>query len=534
MNATLSETITAPAGVSTWPQYPSLYEINTWVWLSELSRKSAKNITLSSVPSVEWDAIAAYGFDAVWFMGVWERSPAGIAIANQNKNLLDDFHRALPDFRSEDNVGSPYCVRRYVVDQHLGGPEGLAVARRELAKRGLNLVLDFVPNHVAPDHPWVVEHPEYFIRGNADDAKKDPSSFVEVRGIVYACGRDPYFPAWPDVLQLNAFEPGLRQAVIKTLSSIAQQCDGIRCDMAMLMMNPIFERTWNGRAGARPATEYWIDVISATKKKYPGFLFIAEAYWDLEWELQQQGFDFCYDKKLYDRMEHSNAESIRLHLCADLAYQGKLLRFIENHDEPRAAATFSPAKERAIALTIATLPGIKLFHEGQFEGRKVRLPVFLGRRPDEPEDRDLHGFYTKLLEAVNHPIFREGEWTLCERKGWPNNPSFQNLVCWTWLRDGERYLIVVNLSDCRSQAQVQLRWADAAGGKWLLIDALTNVTHERDGDEMLSHGLFVDLSPWNCHFFQCLRNENDAESESEPQPKPSGWVRRMESAGAWQ
>jgi alpha amylase-like protein len=504
--ATPAGTGTAMAGVSVWPRYPTSYEINTWVWLSELSQKYGKKINLSSVPSAEWDAIDAYGFDAVWLMGVWERSPVGIAIANQNKNLLEDFRRALPDFRPDDNVGSPYCVRRYVVDQHLGGPDGLATARRELSKRGMNLILDFVPNHVAPDHPWVVEHPEYFIRGNADDMRNDPSSYMEARGIVCACGRDPYFPAWPDVLQLNAFNLGLRRAVIETVSSIAQQCDGMRCDMAMLLINSIFERTWGGRAGPRPATEYWVDVISAVKKEHPGFLFIAEAYWDLEWELQQQGFDFCYDKKLYDRMEHSNAESIRLHLCADLAYQGKLLRFIENHDEPRAAATFSPVKERAVALMTATLPGIKLFHEGQFEGRKVRLPVFLGRRPDEPVDQNLHEFYKNLLKAVSRPVFHEGQWNLCDRTGWPDNTSFQNLVAWSWTKDEERYLIVVNLSDSPVQARVQVPWTDAGGGNWHLIDALSGATYERDGNEMLSSGLYVELGPWNYHLFQCLRD----------------------------
>src|SRR5262245_48314172 len=192
------------------PRYPSVFEINTWVWLSDLKAKFGSSVDLGCVPSAEWDAIAACGFDAVWLMGVWERSPAGIAIANQNNGLLQDFLRALPDFRTEDNVGSPYCVRRYVVDQHLGGPEGLAMARRELSNRGLNLVLDFVPNHVAPDHPWVTEHPEYFIRGTTADTRNDPTSYMEVRGTVCARGRDPYFPAWPDVLQLNAFERGLR------------------------------------------------------------------------------------------------------------------------------------------------------------------------------------------------------------------------------------------------------------------------------------------------------------------------------------
>ena len=270
---------------------------------------------------------------------------------------------------------------QYIVDPHLGGPRALAIARKELAKRGLRLILDFVPNHVAPDHPWVSQHPEFFIQGTSDDLRADPTSYTEIGGTVFACGRDPFFPAWPDVLQLNAFQSGLRAGVVKTLSDIAGQCDGVRCDMSMLEINVIFERTWGGRAGQKPATEYWAEVILAIKKAQPDFLFIAEAYWDLEWELQQQGFDFCYDKKLYDRLEHDDAESVRLHFCGDVAYQQKLLRFLENHDEPRAAATFSPAKEKAAAVTTYTLPGARLFHEGQLEGRKVRLPVFLGRRP---------------------------------------------------------------------------------------------------------------------------------------------------------
>ena len=497
--------------MSIWPRYPTIYEINTWVWLSALGEKSGTSFDLGSVPSAEWDAIAEYGFDAVWLMGVWERSPAGIAIANQNKNLVDDFRRALPDFRTQDNVGSPYCVRRYVVDKHFGGPEALAIARKELAKRNMRLLLDFVPNHVAPDHPWAEAHPEYFIRGNAEDVRNDPSSYIELDGRVFACGRDPYFPAWPDVLQLNAFQSGLRQAVIETISSIASQCDGLRCDMAMLLLNAIFERTWGARSGQRPATEYWADVIPAIKKVRPEFLFIAEAYWDLEWELQQQGFDFCYDKRLYDRLEHDTAESVRLHLCADLGYQEKLLRFLENHDEPRAAAGFSPKEERAAAVVTATLPGARLFHEGQFEGRKTRVPVFLGRRPDEPADWELQAFYRKLLKAIDTPMFRNGRWSLCDRRGWPDNSSYQNLVAWNWTQDDDRYLIVVNLSDNTVQARVPVPWDDAAGETWRLSDALSNATYDRSGDEMQGAGLYVELQPWACNFLQCRRIHKPAE-----------------------
>ena len=488
--------------MKTWPRYPVIYEINTWVWLQELSQKCKRPVTLARVPPEEWDSIAGLKVDAVWFMGVWERSPAGIAIANRNQGLQEDFRRALPDYRPEDNVGSPYCVRRYVVDEHLGGREGLAIARGELAGRGLKLILDFVPNHVAPDHPWVIDHPEYFVQGNTDDARNDPASFSEAGGKVFACGRDPYFPAWPDVLQLNAFQPGLRQAVIETLADIAGQCDGIRCDMAMLLLNDIFERTWGPRAGGRPSTDYWTTVIPAVKGNHPEFKFIAEAYWDLEWELQQQGFEFCYDKKLYDRLEHDPAESVRLHLCADPAYQDRLVRFIENHDEPRAASAFPPGKERAAAVTVATLPGARLLHEGQFEGRKVRLPVFLGRRPFEPVDSDLQAFYQRLLAAMNTETLRSGEWRLCERSGWPENQSFLNLVAWCWRSAREKYLVVVNLSGARSQGRVRIPWEELKNGSWRLTDQLTGAVYVREGEEMFHSGLYIDLEAWGFHFLK--------------------------------
>lgn len=485
-----------------WPAHPAIYEINTWIWLRELGLTLGRPVDLATVPPTEWDRIASLGFDAVWFMGVWERSPAGIGISMQNEGLIGDFRRALPDFAAEDNVGSPYCVRRYVVDGHFGGRPGLAAARKQLAERGLRLILDFVPNHVAPDHPWATEHPEYFVQGTDQDLQRDPASFFAAGTKVLARGRDPYFPAWPDVLQLNAFDPGLRHAAVETVRQIADQCDGVRCDMAMLMMSDVFERTWGQRAGARPDADYWPTLIPAVRERHEGFRFLAEAYWDLEWALQQQGFDFCYDKKLYDRMEHADAESVRRHLLADMSYQGRLVRFLENHDEPRAAATFPPGKARAAAVAVLTLPGARLLHEGQFEGRKVRLPVFLGRRPGEPVDSDLAAFYERLLKETSSAVFRTGRWRLCERSGWPDNFSHQNILAWCWELDGERRLVVVNFSDATSQAMVRPPWEDLRGRRWRFSDPLSSESFERDGDGLARHGLFVSLDPWRWHFLR--------------------------------
>ena len=485
-----------------WPIDPVIYEINTWVWLQGLSRKFRRSVTLGSVPPEEWDAVACLNADAAWLMGVWERSPVGIRIARTLPALQAEYRKALPDYSAEDVVGSPYCVHRYVVDQHLGGPQGLAEAREELGRRGMRLMLDFVPNHVAPDHPWVYEYPKYFIQGSGEDLVGVPNDFFVADGRILACGRDPYFPPWMDTAQLNAFHPGLRRAVIETVSGIAEQCDGIRCDMAMLLISSIFEKTWGLRAGPRPDSEYWTEVIGAVRKRHPGFLFAAEAYWDLEWELQRQGFDYCYDKRLYDRLIYDSAENILLHLTADLSYQNKLVRFIENHDEPRAASAFSPDKSRAAAVAIATLPGAKLFHQGQFEGRRIKLPVQLGRQPDETVDEDLRAFYKGLVEVIGTPAFRRGEWSLCERSGWPDNPSWLNLVAWCRRKGEEKYLVVINLSHTSSQGRIHLPWRDLKGRTSLLVDVMNGERYERDGDEMLDQGLYVDLKAWEFHFLQ--------------------------------
>jgi len=488
--------------MKSWPRNPITYEINTLVWLNDLSRQYDRSMSLQNVPAEEWDALSSCGFDALWLMGVWERSPAGTRIARELKNLRDACRKALPDFRPKDVVGSPYGVHRYTVDKRLGGSKGLAVAREMLAKRGMGLILDFVPNHTAVDHPWISEHPEYFIQGTRKDLEEFPDTFFESGGRVFARGRDPFFPPWEDTAQVNAFASGLRRAYVDTLLSIAKQCDGVRCDMAMLLTGKVFEGTWGTRVGTRPRAEFWEEMITALRKVSPDFLFVAEVYWDLEPELLKQGFDYCYDKKLYDLLVHGSAGSIRRHLQADEAHQRKLIRFIENHDEPRASATFSPYKLPAAAVAFATLPGAKLLHDGQLEGRKVKLPVQLGRRPAEAVDEKLHLFYRRLLEDIRSPALRYGDWYLCVLNGWPDNASYQNLLAWCWRKDKERRLIVINCSDARSQGRVRLPWEDLGDRIWQLEDLFSDSIYERDGKEMTEPGLFVDLDPWGFHYLK--------------------------------
>lgn len=484
-----------------WPYQPVIYEVNTAVWLGELSRAAGEPITLATVSDPDWDAVTPDGADAVWLMGVWERSPAGLGLAMANPGLLESFRAALPDLQDQDIVGSPYCVRRYVADGRFGGPEGLAVARAALAARGVRLILDYVPNHVAPDHPWVTEHPEYFIQGDEEDLKADPAGWLPVDGHVLAHGRDPYFPPWPDVVQLNAFSPAVRAATAQTLSGIADQCDGIRCDMAMLMTNDVFGKTWNGRAGKWPDEEFWPAVFARLRPRHPQTVLIAEAYWDMEWTLQQQGFNFCYDKRLYDRILERDPSAVRGHLLAGIDYQSRLLRFLENHDEPRIADLLPAGLERPAAVAIATLPGATMWHEGQFEGRRIRVPVFLQRRPGEPLDEELAAWYRELLFTVADRGVRTGTWQLLEVGGWPDNQSSANLIAWSWTpgdwADGQggRHLVVVNLSEAPAQGQIPLPWPGLPGRRWRFRDLLGGADFTRDSGQLADPGLYVDMRP---------------------------------------
>jgi hypothetical protein len=492
--------------VSRWPSHPVLHEIFTWVWLEELSRRLAREVGLADVPDRVWDEVARPGVDAVWLMGVWRRSPLGAAIARGNPAMAQAHRATLPDLVDADVVGSAYCVRDYSVDPQLGGDAGLAAARDALAERGVRLVLDLVPNHVAPDHPWVADHPEFFVTGSPEDLARDPGSFLEIDGRVFACGRDPYFPAWPEVLQLDASHPGLREAMVDVVRGIADRCDAVRCDMAMLVLDDVFERTWGDRARGGPSPDggrgYWPTVIEGVRSEHPGFAFWAEAYWDLEPVLLDQGFDACYDKRLYDRLVHGAPPGdVRAHLAADPAHQRRTIRFVENHDEPRAASVLAPPAHRAALTAVFTLPGVGLLHEGEADGRQVRVPVTLGRRPVEDPDPDLRGFVGRLLDVLADGL-REGEWTLVPVDGWPDNRSAERLVAWTWTAGERRHLVVVNLGVERADGRVRLPWSDLGGPGLTLTDLLSGDVFERDAAMLAAEGLYVALDGHGTHLLR--------------------------------
>lgn len=497
------------------PRHPALYQLNTRTRLHELGLAAGRRVTLDDLTDASLDRLAADGFDWVYLLGAWQTGEAGRAISRSRPEWMAEYRTLLPDFTVEDVCGSPFAVAEYVVNRDFGGPHALARLRERLRGRGVRLMLDFVPNHTALDHAWVHEHPEFYIQGDDEDCGRDPDGYCQVETRhgrrVLAHGRDPYFPAWTDTVQLNHRHAGLRAALLDVLSAISEQCDGVRCDMAMLPLPEVVARTWGDRArpadGSAPVNgSFWPAAIEHVRRRRPDFVFMAEVYWDLEWTLQQQGFDYTYDKRLYDRLRAQDAATVRDHLRAGLDYQRRSARFLENHDEPRAAATFPDRVHEAAAVLTFFTPGLRFFHDGQPSGRRMRASNHLRRRAAEPVDPALQAFYRRLLVGLRRPEVREGDWQLLERRpAWDGNPTWERFIAFAWQTADRRLLVAVNYGPTRGQCYVALPWNDLGGCAVVLEEVMTPpLRYEQDGHDLAQRGQYLDLPPWGAHVFQVI------------------------------
>jgi glycosidase len=419
---------------------PLIYEINSRNWIFRLRDRYGMGINLGNIPPAEIQHLRDLGVDYIWLMGVWATGERSRRVSRETASLEAAYEQALPGYQPEDIVGSPYAISDYTVSDTLGGEPALQQFRQRLSAHGIGLILDFIPNHMGLDHSWIKSNPEYFISADSGKARSHPDEFASNGSQALAHGKDPYFPAWTDTVQLNYFEPALRKAQTENLRRIARLCDGVRCDMAMLVTNEVFDRTWRVWLNGQPVpdTEFWSAAIAEVKSGYPDFLFIAEVYWDMEWQLQQMGFDFTYDKRLYDRLHGSDSEDIRGHLRAATDFQSHSLRFIENHDEQRAVIAFGRDKSLAAAAVMLTIPGGRMLHDGQTEGWRVKLPVQLRRMKREAGDGIVRSTYQQLLNLCLDPVMHEGSWSLMEIK---------NVLAWQWVWTCEVRRVLINYSD---------------------------------------------------------------------------------------
>jgi hypothetical protein len=486
--------------------YPLLYEINTRCWLRALTDQQGRRVTLADVPDAEFDSWQQSGFTHIWLMGVWTTGPRSRAQALAHPDLRRAFSEVLPDWTDADVPGSPYAIADYHVSPALGGDAGLEVFRQNLRERGLKLLLDFVPNHLGLDHPWLNDRPELFVQspGPAPGCFKQETS----AGVRYlAHGKDPYFDPWTDTVQLDYRSQVTRAAMLEILQSIAKRSDGVRCDMAMLLLNDVFAKTWQHLPAPVPAptTEFWAEAISATKQQHPSFKFLAEAYWGTEPRLQELGFDYTYDKTLYDKLISRDAAGVQTHLLnTSRQHLDASAHFLENHDEPRIASLLPLAEHRAAALVILGLPGMRFLHEGQLDGAQRRLPVQLARCASEPAQPDVEKMYHQLLSALSTTSVGQGDaQILPPRAAWQDNPTSRNFVLVQWQGRPRGFdLVVVNLAPHRSQCYAPLSAAPLPDYDWTMRDLLGTERYSRHGADLKRDGLYLDLPAHGAQLFQ--------------------------------
>ena len=502
----LTATVPAEAGADMLPPlrpHPQLYEISTLPWLLRLSKQLGRAIGISDVPRSEWERLRALGIDLLYLMGVWTRSPEGRKLSRTQIPLFTRYDESLPGWTLNDVPGSPFSIQAYEPDASIGSWDDFDALHRQLNDLGMRLILDVIPNHTGPDHYWVSEHPEYYIRGTLAQYRKNPGNFFiadnSTRGAeVIAYGRDPYFAPWTDTAQLNYFNPELRQAMIEQIKRIAEICDGARCDMAMLMLNDSFHQTWESQLGSTtpPREEFWHEATQAL----PNFIWIAEAYSDSEWALQQLGFNFTYDKRLYDRLRDGFVRDVYLHLKADWEFQRRSIRFLENHDEARAAKVFGKSRLPAVAVLAATVPGMHFFNDGQFEGFQNQLIVQLSRAQEESPEAEIQRIYKKILTIADSPEFHNGPWKLLEVKDSGDHTN-SDLIAYAWGDSSGQKLVVVNLGASNSTGRIYFS-DDILRGTGLRFDDLLNDrSYERQGADLKRWGLFIKLASFGAHIF---------------------------------
>eukprot|EP01133_Synstelium_polycarpum_P012036 gene12036-14078_t len=445
------------------------------------------------------------GFDMVWMMGVWSLGAYGLNFDRTNQPLLQHYQQVLPGCQQADIIGSPYAVTNYTINPSLGSAQDLTNLKKKLNSIGLLLMLDFVPNHTAVDCEWTNSEMDYYIRAPKGAQPPFDSNLYLPNGIAY--GSAGWGGAWMDTAQLNYWDQGTIKARINELLEVASYADAIRCDMAYLLLNSLFGQNWQQQLSSwgytQPAQEWWQVAIQIVKETYPNIIFLAEVYHPYEEQLQQLGFDYTYDKMLHDTLNGGNLDQVRDWISGhSLNFTHHSAHFISNHDEPRGASFFgSWWRSDAAALVTYTLPGLRFFWWGDFEGYQNQLDVHLRREEEEPAIATTQEFYKNLTSIVSDPVFKYGDF---EYLNVTSSDSSWTLIAYKWSYQNEKRLCVLNFSGTEGSGAIIVDDASPVNGNDTIpvTDLLSGTTFYRSAQEMRTTGLFVVVNTWYGQIFK--------------------------------
>jgi hypothetical protein len=497
-------------------------EVNTLPRLDQMSRDHAHHITLGHIPEYELNNLLPHDrYDAVWMMGIWERSPQSAKLALDHLNQYQ--HDVLPDAHRSDIAGSAFSITGHIPDKQIA-PDGWAEVdnlRAQLHHRRTKLFVDLIINHKGLGCEWSHIHPDWFVRGNENLAKQYPADYHKLRANdnqIYWIARGKEFRyegCWIDTLQLNYANPYMRRALINEWINIAKHVDGFRVDMAALATNDQFLKNWGDllspeeRKYIEHATEFTSEAIHSLRLVKNPFtqkppVIIAETYTHQD-ILKQCGFDYLYAKvdfyNLFERVVGPRNESpqnlyLYLKYLSDIDRQ-KQVRMTENHDEDRAFSKYGLEPSLAMAVVNTFVAnGFYMIQDGQTDGHRIKVPVQLSRTPVEEPNMKVRRFYDHLFNVKNANVFQNGDWSMADRTavGW-GNQTFEAIMPQQFdLPEQGGAVVCTNIRGYDAECHIKL----PSGVKHVFVHDLTN---NRDLPEnQIAHpnqlGMYVKLPPW--------------------------------------
>ncbi len=319
------------------------------------------------------DRIRASGANTLWLMPI---QPVGVV------------NRKGP-------LGSPYALRDYrAIDPAYGTPDDFRALVAAVHARGMKVILDWVPDHTSPDHPWVKEHPDFYFR----DEQGAPSVPRDDKGKL---------TDWTDVVQLDYGNPDVRREMIATMRWWLNEydIDGFRIDAA----------------GFVPY-RFWSEAVPALRATLPRPIMILMEWGDLQ--MHRVGADLTYAWDSYSRLKAvfrggpaSNFVDRELEDMQAMPPGGMRMRFTTNHDEtawdnPPLAIFGGAAAARAAYVAMALLPGRPLLYNGQEVESPQKLGLFVRDSVawNQPHAMRARAFYKQIIQlALSEPALLTGE-----------------------------------------------------------------------------------------------------------------------------
>ncbi|HWR35423.1 MAG TPA: alpha-amylase family glycosyl hydrolase [Clostridia bacterium] len=491
---------------------------SVYVWLDQLSKAYGRPIqTLDQVPDEELQTLARRGFNAVWFIGVWERSRASQKIKQLTGN--------------PDAVASAYSLFDYTIAEDLGGEQAYVNLRDRAWRRGIRLASDMVPNHMGIDSRWMIEHPDWFLslpyspfpsyRFEGPDLSNDERVEIKIEDHYYERtdaavvfrrqdrwtgdtryfyhGNDGTSYPWNDTAQLNYLKAEVREGLIQTILHVARLFPIIRFDAAMTLTKQHFQRLWfpaPGTGGAIPSraehgmtkaefdkampAEFWREVVDRVTAELPGTLLLAEAFWLLEgYFVRTLGMHRVYNSAFMNMLRDEENANYRSVIKNTLEFDPEVLKrhvnFMNNPDERTAVDQFGKGdKYFGICTLLATLPGLPMFGHGQIEGYKERYGMEYRRAyHDESPDSWLVSRHEREISPLLHrrALFAEVQNFLLYDFYTEDGQANEDVFVYSNRMGNERGLVVYHNKYAETRGWVRVSCAQAEklpdGGKRL-------------------------------------------------------------------